>query len=119
MSTSTSSMFTSLNHHNITYNITTNITANIIPNNCKQHNRSLLYNTLVIYLQTMKGQTQWCYLLPYIEKALQCFHCKQALFMRKPYITIKNKDTLRNILYFLSKRDYSELHILLEFIKKV
>ena len=112
MSSSPSSMFTSLNHHNI-------INSSNNSNSSKQHNRNLLYNTLVLYSHNMQGQTQWCYLLPYIEKALQCFHYKQALFYKKPYITIKNKDTLRNILYFLSNREYSDLHQLLDFIKKV
>lgn len=104
MNTLKSSLFTFLSRPNI---------------NNKQYYRSVLYDTLLVSLHRLQGTPQWCYLQPYIQKALECFHYKQALFNNKTYIIIKNKETLRGILYFLSKREHSELYQLLDFIKKV
>lgn len=97
-----SSIISILNHHNSNNN-------SVRSKQQKQHSRYIIYNTLVTSLNSLQYKPQSRYLKPYIEKALECFEINHgSMFNHKEYITIKNKDILKNIIYFLSKRDQQE-----------
>jgi hypothetical protein len=77
-----------LNHHNI-----------------QQQNRKELYDILQLILKNSEVIPHCNYLSSYINAALECFVFKKSILTNNQIITIINKNKLKNILSFISKRD--------------
>lgn len=80
--------FFKLNHHNI-----------------QQRNRKELYDILQLILKNSEIIPHCNYLYSYINSALECFVFKKSILTHNEIITIINKNKLKNILSFISKRD--------------
>lgn len=77
-----------LNHHNI-----------------KQHKRKELFDILKLILKNTETIPHCSYLNSYIKTALECFMFTKSRITNNIIITIVNKNKLRNIITFVSKKD--------------
>lgn len=77
--------------------------------NSKQYYRQKLYDNLTLILKTIEVHPHCSYLKSYILSALECFIFCKRMFSNHQYINIVNKNKLRNILHFVSKRDCYEV----------
>jgi hypothetical protein len=73
--------------------------------NSQQQNRKELYDILQLILKNSETIPHCNYLYSYINAALECFVFKKSILTHNQIITIVNKNKLKNILSFISKRD--------------
>jgi hypothetical protein len=72
----------------------------------KQVHRQELYDVLNLILKNTENSPHCNYLQPYVINALECFSFQKSIFKNSKVITINNKNKLKNIIYFISNRDY-------------
>lgn len=73
--------------------------------NDKQHKRKELFEILQLILKTSETIPHCSYLNSYIKSALECFIFTKSRLTNNIIITIVNKNKLKNIITFVSKRD--------------
>ena len=73
--------------------------------NTKQNNRKELYHILKLILKNSEVIPHCSYLQSYIAIALECFVFNKSRLTNNQTIKIVNKNKLKNILSFISKRD--------------
>lgn len=73
--------------------------------NTQQQNRKELYDILQLILKNSEVIPHCNYLHTYINAALECFVFRKSILTNNQIITIVNKNKLKNILSFISKRD--------------
>lgn len=73
--------------------------------NIKQQSRKELYDTLQLILKNSEVIPHCNYLQTYVTVALECFQFTKSRLTENITIKIVNKNKLKNILSFISKRD--------------
>lgn len=85
--------------------------------NNKQHKRKELYEILTLILKNSETIPHCSYLNSYIKSALECFLFTKSRFTNNMTITIVNKNKLKNILTFISKRDCYGIEVMNKIIE--
>lgn len=78
--------------------------------NSKQQHRKELYNLLHLILRNSEVLPHCNYLQSYITAALECFVFTKSIITNNEIITVINKNKLKNIISFISKRDCYGIH---------
>lgn len=73
--------------------------------NDKQNKRKELFDILKLILKTSETIPHCNYLTSYVKSALECFVFTKSRITKKIFIAIVNKNKLKNILIFISRRD--------------
>lgn len=73
--------------------------------NNKQQIRKQLFDILNLILKNIETTPHCNYLSSYVKSALECFVFTKSRITRNIFITIVNKNKLKNIIIFLSRRD--------------
>jgi hypothetical protein len=73
--------------------------------NNKQDKRKELFELLTLILKNSETIPHCSYLNSYIQSALDCFVFTKSRLRNNIIITIVNKNKLKNVLRFISKRD--------------
>lgn len=73
--------------------------------NIKQQHRKELHDILKLILKNSEVLPHCNYLQSYINAALECFVFTKSILTNNQVITIINKNKLKNILSFISKKD--------------
>lgn len=73
--------------------------------NHKQQKRKELFDILNLILKSIETIPHCNYLNSYVKSALECFVFTKSRITKNIFIAIVNKNKLKNILIFLSRRD--------------
>jgi hypothetical protein len=82
----------------------------------KQYNRKHLFEVLKLILKISETKPHCNYLNSYIKSALECFIFRKSRLTHNIIIDIINKNKLKNVLTFISQRDYYGIECVTELI---